>query len=336
MPALDVFHTDAFGVVSLTDSILKAPHKPGRIGALGLFRSKGITTTSVMVEEKDGRLTLIPSSPRGGSGDNIANPKRTARSFIVPHLERDAQINADEVQNVRAFGSENAQQGVQELVNEKLATLRAMHEVTLEHMRIGAIKGIIMDSDGTTPIYNLFTEFGVSQQTAALNVDASTDQKGVLLNGVTAAQRLIETELGAEPVSGYRAFCGATFFDGLRGDASLVEARKFAEPQSNVSQPAGIRSFTFGGVTWEEYRGSVGGVAFVPATEAYLFPEGSNIFATYFAPADYLETVNTIGLPIYAKQAIDAQLQRWVKINSQSNPLAMCLRPRAVIKLTLS
>jgi hypothetical protein len=39
---LDVFKQDAFSTVSLTDSINKAPYKPGRLGALKLFRSKGI------------------------------------------------------------------------------------------------------------------------------------------------------------------------------------------------------------------------------------------------------------------------------------------------------
>jgi hypothetical protein len=57
-------------------------------------------------------------------------------------------------------------------------------------------------------------------------------------------------------------------------------------------------------------------------------PEGTSIFRTYFAPADFMEAVNTIGLPLYAKMVVDDELQRWVKLHTQSNPLAMCLRPR--------
>lgn len=328
MPMLDVFRTDAFNVASLTDSILKAPFKPGRIGALGLFRERGITTTTVVVEEKDGALSLIPTSPRGGPATTIGSDKRTARSFVVPHLERESTILADEVQNVRAFGSESQQQGVQALVNERLTDLRAMHEVTLEHMRAGAIKGLIVDSDGSTPIYNLFTEFGVSQQTDELDLTADVRSQ------IVAEQRLVEAELGAEPISGFRAFCGDTFFDALVDSSDVQESLKY---QESAMLRGDLRSgFQYGGVTWENYRGSVGGVSFFPADEAYLFPEGTNIFATYFAPADYLETVNTVGLPVYAKQAMDEQFQRWVKLNTQSNPLALCLRPRAVVKITLA
>lgn len=334
MPILDIFRTDAFGVVSLTDAILKAPYKPGRIGALGLFRGKGITTTSAVVEEKNGRLSLIQTSPRGGPGSSIGAEKRKLRSFVVPHLERDSTIMADECQNVRAFGSENQTESVQAIVNERLADLRAMHEVTLEHLRASAIQGIILDADGS-PIYNLFTEFGVAQQTATLSPDPGTDNGDFLRSEVVAAQRLIENELGAEPISGYRAFCGAQFFDDLRADLGIVETLRRADPQSLLQQQANARFFNFAGVTWEEYRGSIGGTPFFADDEAFLFPEGTSIFTTYFAPADFVDTVNTIGLPIYAKQAIDEQLQRWVKVHSQSNPLALCTRPRAVVKLTL-
>lgn len=328
MPTLDVFRSDAFSVLSLTDAILKAPFKPGRIGELGLFRSRGITTTVVMVEEKDGRLTLIPTSPRGGPGSSIGASKRAARSFVVPHLERDSTILADEVQNVRSFGSENAQDAVQALINERLADLRGMHEATLEHLRASALQGIILDSDGSTPIYNLFTEFGVAQQAATIDTTAEMRRQ------IVAAERLIETELGAEPISGYRALCGDDFFDILL-DSSDVKT-SFQYQEGSVLRADLRKGFQFGGVSWENYRGSVGGVAFFAADEAYLFPEGTSIFGTYFAPADFIETVNTVGLPIYAKQSVDDQLGRWAKIHTQSNPLALCLRPRAVVKLTLS
>lgn len=337
MPTLDVFKADAFNLISLTDAILKAPYKPGRIGQLGLFGEKGIRTTQVMVEEKDGLLSLIPTTPRGGPASTLGGSARTARSFVVPHLAREATILADEVQNVRAFGSESEMEGVQVVVNERLATLRAMHEVTLEHLRIGAIKGIIYDSDGATPIYNLYTEFGVVQQTHDFALsNTSTD----VLARAIAMKRLVEAELGAAMYDRIRVFCSSGFFDALVAHGSVKEAYKYQQSQALRSD---LRSgFTFGDVVWEEYRGSVGGVAFIPANEAVAFPEGvmtenGPLFTTYFAPADFIETVNTIGLPIYAKQAPDPSgFNRFVALHSQSNPLPLCLRPRAVVKVTKS
>jgi hypothetical protein len=41
MTMLDIFRSDAFSVVSLTDAILKAAHKPGRIGSSASSASAG-------------------------------------------------------------------------------------------------------------------------------------------------------------------------------------------------------------------------------------------------------------------------------------------------------
>jgi hypothetical protein len=328
---LDVFNQDAFSTVSLTQSILAAPYKPARIGELGLFGEQGIVTTTAVIEEKDGELTLIQTSPRGGPGSSIGEQKRTVRSFAVPHLERESTVMADEVQNVRAFGSEDALAGVQTIINQRLAQLRAEHEVTLEHMRMSAIQGIVLDADGST-LFDLFTEFGVVQQTADLDVDPATDQGGTLRGNVVAAQRLVEAELGAEPISGFRAFCGPTFYDGLRADQSLQGTLRYADAQSLLMQDLNHREFNFAGVTWEEYRG---GTDYIAADEAFLVPTGTRYFQTYFAPADYIETVNTVGLPMYAKMFQDTELNRWARVHTQSNPLTLCTRPRIVIKLAL-
>jgi len=332
MISLDVFKQDAFSWISLTAAIEKAPHQPRRIEQLDLFGIQGITTTSILVEEKDGLLSLIPTSPRGGVPDSIGENKRTARSFLVPHLTRESKVLADEVQGIRPFGTQTETEAVQSVVNRRLATLRAMHEVTLEHLRIGAIKGIIYDYNGTTAIYNLFTEFGVAQQTKSMVFGTTTtDVRAKCIEII----RQIESVLGGGSYTGIRAFCSASFFDALVGH-DLVKA-SFQYQEGNVLRSDLRNGFQFGGITWEEYRGSVGGVKFVEDDYAYVFPEGvmtekGRLFTTYFAPADFVETVNTEGLPIYAKQAVDQEFQRFIKIHSQSNPLPLCLMPRAVVK----
>jgi hypothetical protein len=328
MPNLDVFKADGFSLTSLTDAILKAPYKPGRIGQLGIFRDRGITTTTVQIEEKAGQLSLIPTSPRGGVPDTMGQSKRKLRSFVVPHLAREATIMADEVQNIRSFGSESDEQVVQALVTEYLTTLRAEHEVTLEHLRMGALQGSILDADGSSELHDLFTEFDVIQQTVDFNF--GTDD---IRNKCVEVARAIEGELGATPYSQLRGFAGKDWFDTLVADSGVKTV--FQYQQGQVLGQDLRKGFMFGGIMWEEYRGSIDGVDFVDDAEAWVYPDAP-IFATYYAPADFVETVNTIGLPIYAKQAVDAEFQRWVKLHTQSNPLPLCLRPRCVIKVTQS
>jgi hypothetical protein len=336
---LDVFNSDAFSTLSLTATVNKLPHQPMRIGQLGLFDEKGERTTSVEIEEQDGRLTLIQSSQRGGPApDPLAGKKRKMRNFRMFHFARDSKVFADEVQNIRAFGTESDLQTVQGLVGERLAELRPMHEVTLEYHRVNAIRGLLLDADGST-LLNLFTEFGVSQQTQDFNFTSGTlDVRNVCV----AAMRKSEDELGGQIVSGYRGLCSAEWFDALVAHANVKEAFKYQEGQ--VLRDDLRRGFRFGGIDWEEYRGSVakpdsvggGNAAFIEANVAYLVPQTS-IFITRFAPADYEETVNTLGLPLYAKQAPDPSgFNKYRQIETQSNPICLCLRPRAVIKLTKS
>ena len=53
----------------------------------------------------------------------------------------------------------------------KAAVARRDLDLTIEHQRIGAVKGIVMDADGTTPLLNLFTEFGVTQEVYDMQLD---------------------------------------------------------------------------------------------------------------------------------------------------------------------
>jgi hypothetical protein len=80
--------------------------------------------------------------------------------------------------------------------------------------------------------------------------------------------------------------------------------------------------------------GTLGTRRFIAAGEAHAFPVGTvDTFATYFAPADFNETVNTLGQPLYAKQE-PRKFDRGTDLHTQSNPLPMCHRPGVLIKLT--
>ncbi len=338
MASLDVFNSDAFSMTSLTAAINKRDYKPGRLGQIGLFDARGIPTTTLFVEEKSGQLRLVQTSSRGGPGGTVGANLRTARAFRVPHLQQNATILADSIQNIRAFGSETEVQTIQGMVDERNADMQDNLLVTQEYHRMGAIQGVILDADGST-IYNLFTEFGVTQQTLDIAFGTTTTK---VRSRIVAAKRLAEDELGGMLIQGWRGFCGKNWFDALIDHTTVAEAYKYQQGQQ-LQNDLRETGFSYGGVMWEEYRGSVapqaGGsaVSFVNDDQAWLVPIVSGLFITRFAPADYEETVNTMGLPFYAKQAPDPSgFNKYRALEVQSNPISLCLRPRAVIKLTKS
>jgi len=330
MPTLDVFNGDAFSLVSLTDSVNKIPYKPGLIGQMGIFPERGVTTTSIEVEEKAGVLRLIPTNPRGAPPFVQPRDRRTLRVFKIPQISKMDKVYADQVQNIRAFGAETEVETVQGLVDVLLAQMRAEVDITLEHLRVSALQGIILDADGST-IYNLFTEFGVAQLTSAIAfTNAATDIRAALV----AIKRLIENEMGGTPVTSFRGIASPEFFDALVGHVTVKDTLRYQEGRL-LGQD--LRdSFTYAGINFTEYRGSIDGTPFIPASTAWVFPEALGVGATYYAPADFVETVNSMGLPLYAKQFADEELNRWRAIYVQSNPLPLFLRPRAVYKITMS
>jgi len=326
MPIVNVFDSDLFSLHSLTLSINKLPFKPARIGQLGIFATQGVPTTVVEIEEQNGLLGLLPTRRRGEPASLGRGPKRTVRPLSIPHIPHEDSITAESVQNVRAFGSENQLETVATVVNDRLALMRQNHEVTLEHLRAGALQGRILDADGTTVLCNVFDEFKVEQQSTDFVFGTTTTD---IQAKVLSVKRSIEQSLGVAVYDHVHCLCGETWWGKFIAH-TLVKAA-FDRYQEGAWLREDMRSgFTFCGVTFEEYTGTVGGVSFIPATEARFFPVGTpNLFITYFTPADFMETVNTIGLPVYAKQE-PMKFNRGVDLHTQSNPLPICTRPRVL------
>lgn len=328
---LNVFSSDAFSMASMTAAIQKLPLVPSRIGAMGLFGEEGVTTNTVAMEEIDGVIALLPVKRRGEAGTVLRHEKRTARVFSVPHIPHDDTILAAALQGIRAFGTQTIESVVAQVVNNHLQRMKQNHEITKEYHRIGALQGIIYDANGSTAIYNLFTEFEVTEQTT--NFLLTTDSTDVRAKCI-AAKRQVENALGAGVAYQHiHAFCGDTFFDQLIGHPSVADAyHRFNDSEMLRNDPRA--GFTFGDITFENYRGHVGSVDFIPAAQCRIFPVGvPGLFMTYNAPADFVETVNTIGQPIYAKQEL-MKFGRGVEIHTQSNPLSICVKPRALVKGT--
>lgn len=332
---LNIFDSNAFSFLSLTDSINNLPFTPGRIGDLGLFSETGITTTDIAIENKDGYLALISPTRRGGPGETRPKLLRGARKLNASHFQIDDAITAEEVQNIREFGTPASVRTIETYLAQRLAETTPNFDATLEHQRVGAVKGIILDAAGNT-VYNLFTEFGIS---APADITFDLTASGKPRMAAAAVVRSVAQSLGGVAYSGIYALAGDKFWDALITHPDVEKTYLYQEGQQ-LRNGIAYQQLTFGGITWENYKGYVptndgtGNVTpFIGTTEARIYPVGvPNFFRTVFAPADYLETVNTIGLPRYAK-AIPSDNNKGVRLELQTNPLSYCTRPGALRRL---
>jgi hypothetical protein len=262
----------------------------------------------------------------------VGGETRDLRAVRVPHFQRDDAVMAEEVQNVRAFGTESDVEPVMDRVDRKIARHTRSLDFTLENLRLGAITGIVLDKNGGT-LLNLFTTFGIPTPTAvdfALG-SSSTDVRGKC----AAVLDAIEDALEGEQAPRVFALAGDTFFE------ALVVHPEVKATYANWQAAVNLRSdprlpFEYGGISWVRYhtrpkaRKARGNAPMIGDKMARFVAAGvPELYITRFAPADYEETVNTIGLPRYAKQ-YPMPNGKGRQIEVQSNPICLCTRPEAL------
>lgn len=317
----------AWDTAEITADTLALPGAPGRLAQLGLFDEQGITTSSAIIELDDTLLNLVPVRVRGGPATLRGEGDRAARGLVVPHLPVGNTILADEIQNLRAFGKTTQLAAARAHVLRRIDLCKRDLDATLEWHRVGAIRGQVLDSDGATVIYDLFDDFGLTQQTLSLDLGTSTTKVEA-----KAAQGLdmIEDALRL-PFNGGRAFLGKDLWNSL-----IAHDEMRAAYLSRTRTPGEVlESFEFGGIIWERVRGTFGTTKLMADDEGYLIPKDGppGLFVTRYAPAPYNDTTNTVGQPVYTKLEPLAH-SHGIAFEVQTNPLSICTKPTACIRLT--
>lgn len=339
MAHMDIFNDNAFGLVNMTRAIEKMPTVPTYLGNLGIFGDgEGVDTDSISIEQKGLTLQMIPTSARGTEPPMGSTDKRSMRNFNIPRVAKSDQVFAREVANVRAFGTESELETVAQKIVQKQQKLLTEHALTMEYHRLGAIQGILLDTDGST-LYNYFTEFGISPPTEIdFDLDAASPAEGVLLDKCKAAKRAAIRALGAAYVPGVTRFlwlCGDTFYDQLtkHNDARVTYKNWEAAAALRGSVGSAFGDFHFGEMDWHNYQGtddnSTVAVGLTKAKLVVLGVEG--LYRRYNGPGEEIELVNTIGRPIYSQLVRDPKRNQWVQPEIFSYPLHMCTRPEVLL-----
>lgn len=328
MATPNIFTSNLFSLNSLTASINNLPYTPTRISQLGWFEEAGVGTLDVWIEEQNGAVSILDVKPRGAPGEPVNDERRKGRSFRVPHIPARGAVHADEVAFVREFGTENASRTVQSVINRKQAIARQSIDYTIEAHRIKAIQGTFKDHNNTD--VSLFTTFGVVQQTQAMGWHKTNSSN--YREKTFEVRKKIRAGLGGLPFQKPLVLCSDDHW------MALIEDKDIKATYLNQAQAAELRGdptnrLDAGGLIWEWYEGTSD--CKIPDGEAYVVPQGvPGLFITRYAPADTMSAVGTLGLPYYSIPEM-MEFGKGVEFEAQSNPLNICTRPRAIIKLTV-
>lgn len=313
---MDIFR-DYFTREALFASIAKVQYVPGTFAPW--FESRSLNGTIFALEEQPAQgYNILNESPRGSASKVETLVRRAVHTFNTKHYRVDGAVYADEVLNMRGMGVTNAVDVIQQRRDETMAKLRRDIDMTHESLRVSCI---------TTP-NNVFGNKPADQQ-IALNTDATKTRAEIFTKVVKA----METALDGIPFSGLHAFCHDDFW------VKLIENKAIKETYNGWSMAASLRNdpremVTFGGVTWERYRGY--NTIAMPTAKAIVLPVGvPQMFLQAFAPADTLDTVGTgsMGTPYYPQAIASSDNRRWY-MEIQTNCVMVCTRPTAVLTIT--
>ena len=329
------FDAGGYSLAEMTQAINILPNLYTRLGQIGLFRFEGVTQRSVVIEQREGVLSLLPSVPLGAPATVGTREQRSMRSFALPWIPHDDVILPADIQGMPALGLSDAADPLVDAMNRKLTLMRRKHAQTREYMEMNALRGIVKDGAGTT-LYNYFSEFGLEQ----ISVDFVFGTAGTNVQSkVRTVLRGIEDNLLGETMNTAHALVSSEFFDKLISHPKTEEAYKFFSATGGQPLREDMRrAFPFAGILFEEYNGSVtlsNGTSerLIPAGEGIAFPLGTfDTFTTYGGPANLLETANTVGLPLYARQMMDNK-GRWIDLMTEASILPVNKRPRLAIRL---
>ena len=158
MPLSDIFLQRPFQAVELTAAFERIIFQPTMLGEYGaaLFPVRPSRFRQVAIAKTEGYLQLIPTSPIGAPPVELEKRPADMRSFMTRRLAKGSTIYAEALGGLLLMPEFTQLQGLQAEIADRAARIRTDIEFTMEHMRLGAILGRVIDADGTTVLDDWF------------------------------------------------------------------------------------------------------------------------------------------------------------------------------------
>ncbi len=309
-------------LIDLTEKINRIKNPPTLLADLGLTKGdgKGVKTTAVKVERKNGQLGIVPDQARGGAAAVLRPTDTDTALFSAAHFPLQSEVIADAVTGT--------DQSLNEEIAEELIRHKQTHENTVEHMRLGALGGKVIDVKGNRVLADVWAAFGVTQKELGMNLSGTST---TLLAKNNEAMSLVRKGMRNQSFNGYLAFCGSEFFTDLITKA-LKDGYHLTVTRVQTMSSNQYHGYNIDGIDYIPYDATWGTAADIAAGEAVLVPNQRGFISRWNAPGTTMKQANKKGLPIIVTRE-NLPHDRGVSIRSESNPLLLATIPEAIIKL---
>jgi hypothetical protein len=337
-----------YTATQLTEQVNRIPNMFGMLAALNVFSSDPSASTLVEIRYEDGLLRVLPAKERGAPGTQAAREPGNTIFFPIPHFPHMDLITPKDIQDMLILlGMTKVPNTVDKEMAKRLLNIRNNHAITLEYIRMGALKGEIKDGNGQT-LYNLFDEFSIEKKQVFFDLsNAATD----IIAKCEEVYDHVLKNLKGEVSTGVEIIVGSGFMNKLVQHAKVKDtwlhysaAAAVANMNRDRSGQNWGRVFEFGNIFFREYKGTfpvkanadaaVASVAAVDSGKGHAYPTGTmDTFKTWFGPANTLSAANKPGDEVFISPKV-LDHDKGVEIWSESNPLALCKRPEVLVEVS--
>lgn len=334
-------------VTDLSEEINIIPNQWGVINSIGLFQNKPKTQKSVLIPRTIREVALLEDRNWDERNQTIKGGKRDMLPVAIPHFPVDEAITPNDLDGNIDFSSllsgGNNVLTLDKVRAEKMEAIRQSLAITLEYSRAQMLQDCTAYAPNGTVLLDLYNEYGGTRKHVYFDLE-SVDKAPV--DKPEEAIAHIQDNIGdGSVVEGFLALCSPEFFNALTTNDYIYESYLyFSQQQSAIlngrltGAVSGFdnrfRSFSYGGIDFLEVRGTVGGKRYVKEGEAYVVPTNTNLFQTYYAPADRLSTINKPALESYYFEYLNEK-DDFIEIMAESNFLNFVANPQVIVTLDI-
>jgi len=338
---------NSFKNSDFVEGISEASLQYGYINSLNLFDTRSTSQTAIIFDKDYATTTLLPQVNRGDKAATQGK-ERTADTFALKlaYFKHADRLTSDDIQGWRVPGSTD-NESIARATGEKMLDMRRTWDQTQEYMKLQALKGIFKTPDGVV-VANMFTEFGVSQQTVDFVLGTSTTNIDAKIREMKT--KMAKAMINGGSMTGVQVMVDPEFFDKLISHPNMKNAYQYyMNSGKQVLRDDLSRYMAYGIQDVFEHRG----VTFVSYDATFNLPDGTTelafgastglalptgvrgLFRGYTGPSAKLSEANQPGQELFVRTYLDER-DEWVEFELEASPLYFSTAPRTSIAISSS
>ncbi|MBB3937928.1 major capsid protein [Aureimonas phyllosphaerae] len=331
----DIFNANGWGAVEFHEEIVeRTVFRPSLLGGLNIFEPIYARTRTIAVQLRGGTMSLIPTSEMGAPPVELEVEDDSIRKFDTVRLAKGSTVYAAQLAGLLALPFEMQTRDVASEIADRTRLILEDLDLTMEHMRFGAVQGKVIDATGRE-IVDWFKFWGITRPTPIvfeLDKEATDVRKKIR----DLKRKMLKAAKGNwTPGARIAGLVGDEFFDLLVNHKQIKETKLGTERAATLENIEGYSQIEIEGVIFINYRGTDDGSTLAIASdEARFFPLGlRGAFKIGYSPAnEFKPYLNQRAREHYGLLLADTSgREAWDRVEIYSYPLPVATLPETLI-----